>query len=77
MRAVRLKIESMLNVLTPREQEILRQRFGLDGGGEPQTLEQIGKKLGVSKERIRQHESRAMSRLRSDFATQADSALIA
>ncbi len=65
--AVRGTLDRMLATLEPRERCILRQRFGLDGLGEPQTLEQIGKSLGVSKERIRQLESRAMHKLRGGF----------
>ena len=50
-----------------REGSILRQRFGLSEYREPQTLEQIGRRFGVSKERIRQLEARALQRLRSEF----------
>ncbi len=69
--AARNLLERMLGVLDEREQSILRHRFGLDGGGEPQTLEQIGKLFGVSKERVRQLECRAMARLRDEFADDA------
>ncbi len=70
MPAVRRAVEKMLNALDPRERSILRQRFGLDDvGGEPQTLEQIGRRFGVSKERVRQLEVRAMQKLRSGFQT--------
>jgi len=65
--AVRASVERMLAALDERERVILRQRYGLDSYGEPQTLEQIGRRLGVSKERVRQLEARAMSRLRTDF----------
>lgn len=64
---VRAAVERALGCLDEREQEILRQRYGLDRRGEPQTLEQIGKQLGVSKERIRQIEARAMAKLRNDL----------
>jgi RNA polymerase sigma factor (sigma-70 family) len=67
--ALRNVIERMLGVLDPREQSILRQRYGLDRQGPPLTLDQIGRQFGVSKERIRQLEARAMDKLRSDFAT--------
>jgi RNA polymerase primary sigma factor len=66
--AVRATLDRMLSTLDGREQSILRQRFGLDEHREPQTLEQIGRRFGVSKERIRQLETRAMTKLRSDFA---------
>jgi RNA polymerase primary sigma factor len=61
-------IERMLASLDLRERRILRQRFGLDEHHVPQTLEQIGRRFGVSKERIRQLETRAIRRLRTDFA---------
>lgn len=64
----RSALERMLNLLDQRERTILRQRYGLDRAGEPLTLEQIGLRLGVSKERVRQLEARAMSRLRGQFA---------
>jgi len=54
-----------LSLLSPREERILRQRFGLDGA-EPQTLEQIGRDYGLTRERIRQLEARALAKLRSD-----------
>jgi len=41
----------MMDTLDPREATILRYRFGLDGGGE-KTLEEVGKKFGVTRERI-------------------------
>lgn len=69
--AIRNLLDRMMGQLDERERAILRQRFGLDGGGEPQTLEQIGKLFGVSKERIRQLEARAMSRLRTDYEAEA------
>ena len=62
-------IERMLGTLDERECSILRQRFGLDDQREPQTLEQIGRSFGVSKERIRQLEARAIERLREDYET--------
>jgi RNA polymerase primary sigma factor len=49
--------------LSPREQEVLRLRFGLDGG-EARTLQQIADQLHISRERIRQIETRALRRLR-------------
>ncbi len=68
-------IERMLSSLDERAQAILRQRYGLDGGGEPQTLDQIGRRFGVSKERIRQLEARAMEKLRSEFVAEAEQLL--
>ena len=57
-------IMGLLEHLDDREKDIIVCRFGLDEGGEPQTLEQVGLRLGVTKERIRQLESRALRKLR-------------
>jgi RNA polymerase primary sigma factor len=57
------KIEEVLNTLTPREQRILRLRFGLVNG-RCYTLEEVGQKFGLTRERIRQIEARALRRLR-------------
>lgn len=57
------KIEEVLSTLTPREARILRLRFGL-GGGRSHTLEEVGQKFGLTRERIRQIEGRALRRLR-------------
>jgi RNA polymerase primary sigma factor len=59
-----LLIMSILDQLEDRERTIIINRFGLEQGVEPQTLEQVGQKLGVTKERIRQLESRALKKLR-------------
>ncbi len=60
---VRSKLERLLGTLEPREQRILEWRFGL-AGDEPVTLEIIGRRLGLSRERVRQIEARALARLR-------------
>jgi RNA polymerase primary sigma factor len=57
------KIESVLATLTPREARILRLRFGLQNG-RCYTLEEVGQKFGLTRERIRQIEGRALRRLR-------------
>lgn len=57
------KIEDLLNTLTPREARILRLRFGLQNG-HCYTLEEVGQKFGLTRERIRQIEGRALRRLR-------------
>jgi RNA polymerase primary sigma factor len=57
------KIEEVLGTLTPREARILRMRFGLDTGV-PFTLEEVGEKFGLTRERIRQIEGKALRRLR-------------
>ena len=57
------EVNKMLLALDEREREILRLRFGLDRG-EPRTLGQVGEHFSLTRERIRQIESRAMSKLR-------------
>lgn len=57
-------LDDILRRLNNREREILVCRFGLRRGSEPQTLQQVGDAMGVSKERIRQIEARALGRLR-------------
>jgi len=57
------KIDEVLGTLTPREARILRMRFGLDTGT-PFTLEEVGGKFGLTRERIRQIEGKALRRLR-------------
>ncbi|MCS6773096.1 MAG: sigma-70 family RNA polymerase sigma factor [Anaerolineae bacterium] len=60
---LRAKIEEVLSSLSPREQRILRLRFGLING-RCYTLEEVGQKFGLTRERIRQIEARALRRLR-------------
>jgi RNA polymerase primary sigma factor len=60
---VRVKVEEVLSTLTPREARILRLRFGLQNG-HSHTLEEVGQKFGLTRERIRQIESKALRRLR-------------
>jgi len=50
--------------LNPRQQQVLTERFGLDGG-RPKTLEEVGEVLGITRERVRQLETRALRELRS------------
>ena len=57
------EITRLLAPLDERERDILRLRFGLDRG-EPRTLEDVGELFGVTRERVRQIEARAMSKLR-------------
>ena len=56
-------INDLLKILTTREQEIIFQRFGI-GNRQVKTLEELGKKMGFSKERIRQIEEKAVRKLR-------------
>ena len=60
----RERTEAVLQTLTPREGEILRRRFGMAEGDE-QTLEEVGQIFGVTRERIRQVEAKALQTLRS------------
>jgi len=56
-------IREVLSTLSPREAEVLKMRFGLLGE-KPATLEEVGKRFGVTRERIRQIEAKALKRLR-------------
>jgi len=58
------QVGAIINDLTPREQKILRMRFGLDDGI-THTLEEVGKEFGVTRERIRQIEAKAIDKMRS------------
>lgn len=53
----------MLETLTPRERDVLRLRFGLEDG-KARTLEEVGQKFKVTRERIRQIEAKALRKLR-------------
>ncbi len=57
-------IMSILENLDDRERRIILHRYGLEKGSEPETLEQVGGRFGVTKERIRQIEARAMQKIR-------------
>ena len=54
---------NVLNSLTPREEKVLRLRYGVDDG-RPRTLEEVGKEFNVTRERIRQIEAKALRKLR-------------
>ncbi len=57
------KLKEVLDTLTPRENEVIRRRYGLDDG-KPKTLEEVGKEFNVTRERIRQIEAKALRKLR-------------
>jgi len=62
------QIQKILHTLDQREQQIIVRRFGLDHRFEPLTLKEVGEEMGVTKERIRQLESRALDKLRAAAA---------
>jgi len=61
--ALRDQLETLMGALTDREREVVKLRYGLEGG-EAHTLEEVGEKFGVSRERVRQIEARALRKLR-------------
>ncbi len=63
------QLESVLHTLSGREKEVIRLRFGLVDG-QARTLEDVGKKFGVTRERIRQIESKTLSKLRHPSRSQ-------
>jgi RNA polymerase primary sigma factor len=65
------EIEGLLAVLDQREKKIISQRFGM-GGGKPKTLENIADNLGVTRERIRQLQNVALSKLRRALSKKED-----
>ncbi len=62
--AVAERVRIALGELEPKEREVVELRFGLDRDGEPRTLQEVGDTLNLSRERIRQIESRAKDKLR-------------
>lgn len=61
-KALRETLDKLLETFTPREQEIIRLRFGFDGM--PQTLEEVGQFFNITRERVRQIENKCIRRLR-------------
>ena len=61
---LREQLIGVLNSLTPREEKVLRLRYGIDDG-RPRTLEEVGQEFNVTRERIRQIEAKALRKLRN------------
>jgi RNA polymerase primary sigma factor len=70
------EVDGVLDVLDKREQTIISQRFGLDGGT-PKTLEDVGKNFGVTRERIRQLQNIALAKLRRALSKKEDALYVA
>jgi RNA polymerase primary sigma factor len=68
---LRNEIGSLLEALNDREKKIISQRFGLSGG-QPKTLDNVGKDLGVTRERIRQLQNVALAKLRRALSQKED-----
>jgi RNA polymerase sigma factor (sigma-70 family) len=64
------RVNRLLDYLDERERQIIRMRAGLDNGQKPMTLEEIGKEMGITKERVRQLNVRIMKKLRDIAADQ-------
>ena len=62
-------VKQALSELSEREQKVVRLRFGLDDG-QMRTLEEVGKEFGVTRERIRQIESKTLAKLRHPIRSQ-------
>jgi len=68
---LRAEVDNLLAVLDKREMRIISQRFGLDGG-QPKTLEDVGKNFGITRERIRQLQNIALAKLRRALSKKED-----
>jgi RNA polymerase primary sigma factor len=68
---LRGEVSGLIAVLDSREKKIISQRFGLDGG-KPKTLEDVGKDFGVTRERIRQLQNIALTKLRRALSKKED-----
>jgi RNA polymerase primary sigma factor len=70
------EMDELLDMLDKREQKIISQRFGLDGGT-PKTLEDVGRNFGVTRERIRQLQNTALAKLRRALSKKEDALNVA
>lgn len=70
--ALKDQIDKVLKELPEREEAIVRMRFGLDGTGAVKTLDEVGKIYGITKERVRQIENKAMRRLKMIIKTKEE-----
>jgi RNA polymerase primary sigma factor len=61
---LKLQLLAIIGSLTPREQKVIRMRYGLDDG-RTRTLEEVGREFKVTRERIRQIEAKALRKLRN------------
>lgn len=71
--SVSMSLQRALDLLTPREAEILRLYFGI-GRGHPHTLEQIGRRVGLTRERVRQIKHKALRHLRLLYCSEVGNA---
>jgi RNA polymerase primary sigma factor len=67
---LREQLLTVMDSLEPREKEVLIKRYGLEDGAEPMTLEETGKSLNLSRERIRQIEDKALRKLRNPIRSE-------
>jgi RNA polymerase primary sigma factor len=69
-------VRQAVDTLPEREREVVKLRYGMNGDRDPQSLEEIGKVLGITRERVRQIEAQALSRLaeRREVAALGESA---
>lgn len=70
MQAMRREVDQLLRTVGARDQQVLQLRFGLRGS-RPHTLEEVGTQLGVTRERIRQIEARALARIRCSHSVES------
>ena len=59
-------MDKVLSTLEPREADIIRLRFGLEGR-DPETLEEVGEQIGITRERVRQLQEQAIRQLRKKY----------